>query len=205
MPSPTDQPPALTGESLVTLYDEVVGDVYGYLLRRCRDRAEAEDLTSDVFMAAAASVHKQPPPDLNIAWLIGVARHKLVDHWRRVEREDRRLHAVADDVGATEEVDPWDVELDIIVARDVLAQLGAHHRSALTLRYLDGLPVPEVAWILDRTVHATEALLVRARRAFRDLYNTGATPPGPDMPGPDMPGPDMPGPDMPGSDMEVPT
>jgi len=48
VPSPTDQPPALTGESLVTLYDEVVGDVYGYLLRRCRDRAEAEDLTSDV-------------------------------------------------------------------------------------------------------------------------------------------------------------
>ena len=48
--------------------------------------------------------------------------------------------------------------------------LGAHHRAALTLRYLDGLPVPEVARHLDRTVHATEALLVRARAAFRRIY-----------------------------------
>ena len=44
------------------------------------------------------------------------------------------------------------------------------HRTALTLRYLDGLPVPEVAALLDRTVHATEALLVRARLAFRRAY-----------------------------------
>jgi RNA polymerase sigma-70 factor (ECF subfamily) len=40
----------------------------------------------------------------------------------------------------------------------------------LTLRYADGLPVPEVAEHLGRTVHATEALLVRARRAFRSRY-----------------------------------
>jgi RNA polymerase sigma-70 factor (ECF subfamily) len=52
----------------------------------------------------------------------------------------------------------------------VLDQLGAHHRAALTLRYLDGLAVPEVADHLGRTVHATEALLVRARAAFRAAY-----------------------------------
>ena len=52
----------------------------------------------------------------------------------------------------------------------MLATLGAHHRAALTLRYLDGLSVPEVAQHLGRTVHATEALLVRARTAFRRAY-----------------------------------
>ena len=41
----------------------------------------------------------------------------------------------------------------------------------LTLRYLDDLPVAEVADILDRTLHATEALLVRARQAFRRAYS----------------------------------
>jgi RNA polymerase sigma-70 factor (ECF subfamily) len=41
------------------------------------------------------------------------------------------------------------------------------------LRYLDGLSVPEVAEYLDRTVHATEALLVRARNAFRVRYDEG--------------------------------
>lgn len=52
----------------------------------------------------------------------------------------------------------------------MLDQLGAHHRAALTLRYLDGLTIPEVADHLGRTVHATEALLVRAHAAFRAAY-----------------------------------
>ena len=42
-------------------------------------------------------------------------------------------------------------------------------------RYLDGLSVPEVAEQLGRTVHATEALLVRARAAFRRAYERRAT------------------------------
>ena len=54
-----------------------------------------------------------------------------------------------------------------------LACLSPPHRAALTLRYLDDLPVPEVADFLERTVHATEALLVRARSAFRRAYEAG--------------------------------
>ncbi|MFI5267603.1 MAG: hypothetical protein ACHQ7M_09535 [Chloroflexota bacterium] len=38
-------------------------------------------------------------------------------------------------------------------------------------RYLDDLPVAQVADLLDRTVHATEAWLVRARTAFRQAYS----------------------------------
>jgi RNA polymerase sigma-70 factor (ECF subfamily) len=66
--------------------------------------------------------------------------------------------------------DEWDIRLDALVAHDVLGRLGAHHRSALVLRYLDGLPVREVAAHLGRTVGATEVLLVRARAAFRTRY-----------------------------------
>jgi RNA polymerase sigma-70 factor (ECF subfamily) len=51
-----------------------------------------------------------------------------------------------------------------------MSELGAHHRSALALRYFDGLAVPEVASHLGRTVEATETLLVRARRRFRTVY-----------------------------------
>ena len=54
--------------------------------------------------------------------------------------------------------------------RTMLAEQTGIHRAALTMRYLDGLPVPEVARALGRTVTATEALLVRARSAFRKSY-----------------------------------
>ena len=66
--------------------------------------------------------------------------------------------------------DPWDARLDAVRARGVLEGLAPQHRAALTLRYLDDLTVPQVADHLDRTVHATEALLVRARAAFRRAY-----------------------------------
>jgi RNA polymerase sigma-70 factor (ECF subfamily) len=66
--------------------------------------------------------------------------------------------------------DPWDTHLDAIRAHQTLAKVAPQHRAALTLRYLDGLSVPEVAAELGRTVHATEGLLVRARAAFRRAY-----------------------------------
>jgi RNA polymerase sigma-70 factor, ECF subfamily len=153
---------------LLELYDEALPHVYGYLLTRCGQRALAEDLTAETFLAAVSAVRKLDTPELSVGWLIGVARHKLADHWRRTEREQRGLRVLEGEPDAVE--DPWDAAVDVIQARAVLAELGAHHRAALTLRYLDGLPVPEVAEHLGRTVHATEALLVRARVAFRRIY-----------------------------------
>jgi RNA polymerase sigma-70 factor, ECF subfamily len=153
---------------LLELYDVALPHVYGYLLARCGDVGLAEDLTAESFLAAVHAVRKQDAPDPSIPWLIGVARHKLADHWRRAEREQRGLRLL--DGAPAGADDPWETVVDAIRAREVLGQLGAHHRAALTLRYLDGLPVPEVARHLDRTVHATEALLVRARAAFRRIY-----------------------------------
>jgi len=51
-----------------------------------------------------------------------------------------------------------------------LVGVARHKLAALTLRYLDGLPVAQIAEHLGRTMHATEALLVRARAAFRAAY-----------------------------------
>jgi RNA polymerase sigma-70 factor (ECF subfamily) len=153
---------------LLTLYDDALPHVYGYLLARCGDVGLAEDLTAESFLAAVQAVRKPGAPDPSVPWLIGVARHKLADHWRRTEREQRGLRLLDGSPTAVE--DPWDSAIDRIRAREVLGRLGPHHRAALTLRYLDGLPVPEVARQLDRTGHATEALLVRARAAFRRMY-----------------------------------
>ncbi len=151
---------------LLELYDEALPQVYGYLLSRCGQRALAEDLTAETFLAAVGA-----GAEVSVPWLIGVARHKLVDHWRRQSREERSLALVEPPAEP-----PWeDCVLDAVTAHEALGRLGPHHRAALTLRYLDGLPVPEVARLLDRTLHATEALLVRARAAFRRAYDTPGT------------------------------
>jgi RNA polymerase sigma-70 factor, ECF subfamily len=159
---------------LLTSYDASLPQVYGYLLARCGTRAVAEELTSETFLAAAEAVRRARPPTPDVAWLIGVARHKLADHWRRQWREQRNLRAVSSDPTVEREVDdPWDARLDSLRAQRVMASLAPQHRSVLVLRYVDDLPVAEVALLIERTVHATEALLVRARRAFRSAYTEG--------------------------------
>ncbi len=157
---------------LLSLYDEALPQVYGYLLARCGQRALAEDLTAETFLAAVRAEDGGAP--ITVAWLIGTARHKLVDHWRRREREERSLRLL-DGGGGAEVEDPWEEQLDALRASAVLEKLSPAQRAALTLRYLDDLPVPRVAALLGRTVHATEALLVRSRTAFRRLYEATGT------------------------------
>ena len=142
---------------MLDLYDAALPQVYGYLLSRCGHAQLAEELTAETFLAAAAAVRREDPPAMSVAWVLGVARHKLADHWRRQARDDRNLRALASEARPDE--DPWDVHLDGVRARQALARLGPHHRAALTLRYVDDLPVPRVAELLERTIHATEALL----------------------------------------------
>ena len=158
-------------EPVAAIYPVALPQVYGYLLPRCGSVAVAEDLTAETFMAAVAASRRYPSPQVTVAWLIGIARHKLVDHWRRAEREKRGLAAVEQDQTASE--DPWSEVLDAQAAHVALLQLSLPQRTALTLRYLDGLPVPEVARHLERSVHATETLLVRARAALRRVYREG--------------------------------
>ena len=155
---------------MAAIYRRALPQVYGYLLPRCGSTVLAEDLTAETFMAAVAAVKRDRvgAAEVTVAWLVGVARHKLADHWRRAAREQRGLAAVA--VLAEEADDPWDEHLDVQVAHAALARLPGPQRAAPTLRYLDGLPVAEVAGYLGRSVHATETLLVRARSALRRIY-----------------------------------
>ena len=166
-----DVPNVSETSAFLQLYDDALPHVYGYLARRCTDTATAEDLTAETFMAAVTALRNADTdgdgvaPDLNIAWLIGTARHKLIDHWRRTERRKEELAELWDDLAGP---DPSDAAIEITTAHEVLAELAPHHRAVLTLRYIDDLPVGEVASTMGRSIHATEALLTRAKAAFRN-------------------------------------
>ncbi len=162
---PTSDP----GDDLLALYDQALPAVYGYLRPRCGGADLAQELTAATFLAACAAVRRPEPPVVSLPWLVGVARHKLVDHWREEGRRARRQEQLTAGAGPCAD-DPWDRTLDAVLAHQILGGLGPHHRAALTLRYVDDLPVAEVARLLDRTPTATEALLVRARSAFRREY-----------------------------------
>jgi RNA polymerase sigma-70 factor (ECF subfamily) len=161
------------GEELIALYRSALPEVYGFVLARCGDPALAEDLTADSFMSAVSAVRSGVVNTITTGWLVVVARRRLVDHWRRQAVEQRRLHLLP---GAGDEIeDPWTDDLDPGTARTALAALQPQHRAVLTLKYVDGLSVAEVAALVGRSVHATEGLLQRARAALRREYEEVAS------------------------------
>jgi RNA polymerase sigma-70 factor (ECF subfamily) len=159
----------LQQDEFLELYDRALPHVYGYLARRCDSAATAEDLTADTFMVAVTAWRNEPGRQLDVGWLIGTARHKLIDHWRRNGRQHDALAELWEEIPAP--TDPHDQPVEVETAQTTLAVLAPIHRAVLTLRYCDGLPVGDVATAVGRTVHATEALLMRAKAAFRSNYD----------------------------------
>jgi predicted enzyme related to lactoylglutathione lyase len=149
---------------LLTLYDVALPHVYGYLLARCGDTGLAEDLTAESFLAAVHAVRKPGAPDPSIPWLIGVARHKLADHWRQVEREQRGLRLLGGEPPRVD--DPWETTVDRIRARSVIVDPFGHRwmllrrpARATRLRQGDVANVTMVARDAHRAREFYEAVL----------------------------------------------
>ncbi|HUG95555.1 MAG TPA: RNA polymerase sigma factor [Pleomorphomonadaceae bacterium] len=152
-------------------YDRSLPTVYGYLFHRCGRNPElAEELTQEAFVEAVRSYGRFRGQADATTWVIGIVRHKLVDHFRRAERDTRRLAALsARELGASRaESAPPTLPDDV---DDALALLPALQRAVLVLHYMDQLSVREVARSLGKTEAATASLLARGRDAFRQAYS----------------------------------
>lgn len=153
-------------------YDEALPAIYGYFLRRCGGRATtAEDLTQEVFMAAMRQIAQGTAVEEPIRWLFGIARHRLIDHYRQTLRENERVLPWSD--RAEQQADGRD-DVEALIDRDAaiaaIDAIAPAQRVMLVLRYLEGMSVSEIAMATGKSVHAIESLLVRGRAAFKRTY-----------------------------------
>jgi RNA polymerase sigma-70 factor (ECF subfamily) len=172
-------PTAIIGDKVVlgdeqafrAWYERSLPTVYSYLFHRCgRDPHLAEELTQQAFVEAVRNHRRFRGQADATTWVIGIARHKLVDHFRRAERDARRLTALsARNVGdgRRAESSPPTMPDDI---DDTLAAIPALQRAVLVLHYMDRLSVREVARLIGRSEAATASLLARGRESFRQAY-----------------------------------
>jgi RNA polymerase sigma-70 factor (ECF subfamily) len=100
-----------------------------------------------------------------------IARHKLADHYRRLDREERRRLRLLTRAGRTESDPELPESRD---ARDAvhraLGSLPAMQRAVLVFHYLDELSVLEIAAAIGRSESAVESLLSRGREGFKRVY-----------------------------------
>jgi RNA polymerase sigma-70 factor, ECF subfamily len=153
-------------DALAGFFREALPGIYGYFLYRCGGSVPvAEDLTQETFLAAVAELKRGRRVDSPDAWLHGIARHKLIDHYRRTKRSARVKPVDAHVEVAVPAVD--ELQASTVAA---LARVPAAQRTALVLRHVDGFSVPEAAALLGRSVEAVESLLARGRVSLRRAY-----------------------------------
>jgi RNA polymerase sigma-70 factor, ECF subfamily len=149
--------------------------VYSYLLSRCAgDVALAEELTQATFVAAIDQRSRFDGRSDSVTWLCGIARHKLADHFRSIERERRRQIRMEIREMELEIAGDGSAVEDRMLISEAFRSLPPSQRAVLVFVVLDDLPVAEAARLLGKSRLAAESLLFRARESLRRAYEREA-------------------------------
>jgi RNA polymerase sigma-70 factor (ECF subfamily) len=142
----------------LAFYDATARDAYRYASRLTGgDAARAEELVQEAFFELLRHARRGAAAEVGPGWVMVAIRHRFLDQVRSAQREERRLRLV------------WSRPDDEPPPDDPLrgVQLSDRERAALVLRYVDDLPVADVAAALGTSVRAAESLLARARARVR--------------------------------------
>src|SRR5262245_19709590 len=148
------------------------------LARIVRDVGLAEDLAQDALVVALQRWPETGVPDNPGAWLMGTAKHRAIDFFRRRKLLEQKQEELGRELEVREEADEPDVEarLDDDIGDDLLwlvftachPVLSTEARVALTLRLLGGLTTDEIARAFLVPEPTVAQRIVRAKRTLAE-------------------------------------
>ena len=149
--------------------------IYPFVCRRLAPRMEiVEDLMQEILISAWQNLHNFRAEAGLRTWILGIARHKIEDYYRRLLREVE----VQEDDSDTENLalnpqmeEKLEVAADHERVERTLAHLPEAYKLALVWRYRDGKSTREMAKLTGKTEKAIERLLARARDSFKKRWN----------------------------------
>ena len=147
-------------------WDEVYVDnvvwIYRLLYSKVGNRPDAEDLTTDVFLAALGPLRVTAARLEVRAYLAATARTVLAGYWRR--RLGVEVTGIDPELAVRELDDPSRRSAAPARARAVLATLPERHRRVLELRFLEARSIRETAREMGISVANAKVLQHRALR-----------------------------------------
>jgi len=155
-------------DAFATLQGQYLDAVHAYVVRRVADQHAAEDIVCEVFEAAVDAARRYRGRGGLYAWLLGIARRKVVD-WqrrerRRLDRPSDELPELIDPTGPAQFVEQGELHQAM---RAAIAELPEAEREALLLQVGDGLSLAEIATVMHRSPNAVKCLHRRARERLR--------------------------------------
>lgn len=145
---------------------------------RLGDRADADDLTQEVYLRALPALVRFRADASARTWLLQIARHVCADHVRRATRRRALLDRIVQkgDPSEAEPARTGEVELD-----DAIGSLDPDRRSAFVLTQIAGLSYAEAAEVCEVPVGTIRSRVARARADLLDVLTdaVGGEAPGP--------------------------
>lgn len=154
------------------LYERHIQRVYRYLLVRTGNVADAQDLTSQTFLAAMENLVQYKGKRPFLAWLLGIARHKVTDHYRYYPQEvtlDNAEEIPSNDKELPDTLVSHRLQIELVARK--LRTIAPDRSEALTLRLFGGLGVPEIARFMGKKETAVRMLIHRGLRDLQSQMN----------------------------------
>jgi RNA polymerase sigma-70 factor (ECF subfamily) len=150
------------------LYERNFERVYAYVVRRVGNRAEAEDVTAEVFQQALANLPRFEWRGVAFAaWLRRMAANAIADRWHAARRESGGPEREAS-VPAGEPAGEDDIERRAMLFQ-LVDTLPADQRRVVIGRFVEQKSICEMAQDLGRSEGAIKQLQWRALRSLREL------------------------------------
>ena len=157
------------GDALERAFRAHFNAVYRHLYARVRNAADAEDLTSQVFLKAVRWLDGGRSTEEVRAWLLRSAATVLAEHWRQHYRRRSVLQRLLEIPFHPRADDDRQVSPSGRRAESVLAQLPSRYREVLRLRFLEGRTPAEIARSMGLRPDHVRVLQYRALRAAARL------------------------------------
>jgi RNA polymerase sigma-70 factor (ECF subfamily) len=150
------------------VYNATVVPVYRFVYARVGNRADAEDLTAQVYMRCLPRLRLGAPEDEIRGYLFATARTVLADHWR--DAFDAQVSELPEDIAVPRPEAP-DEEAGVRRAAAILERLPERYRKVLELRFLRGYSLRETAASMG--ISSGNAKVMQ-HRALRKAAEVGA-------------------------------
>ncbi len=139
-----------------------------FILGRVKNRSDAEEIVQDVYLSFLDSLPLFRGRSKLSTFLFSIARHEVLDYWRKRYAKKAILTVPFVDQVYTEKL--YSSALLNNEIERVYKKLSDEHVVVLKLKYEDGFSVIQIAKRLMISIKAAESRLFRARKAFQEVY-----------------------------------
>ena len=154
--------------ALAKLYDYYSPDIYGVILRMCKDDQQAQNLLQDTFMTIWEKAYQYDPTKGRFyTWAYRIAKNKTLNFLRQsqnlIQNEDLSVYNNKEDVISD--------DMEYLQLNGCLKKLDVHHQKALELVYFQGLTHREAHQKMDVPLGTFKSYIKQALRKLQHSYD----------------------------------